>query len=174
MKNVVTPEREERIRGAVHHTDDASVPTGVQYLMLYGALGPTVFLDPSPEQMAEKMTAEERAMLDMRKNARSCVFMEHNRIDGPEVKTRAPGIAPGPGIQIGTFNINAVENEDELGCWYSQVRMPRLTSMEGASGRGIWSRSPAGPSTGFSMSGYLLNPWRKILLPRRYPARDRR
>ena len=134
VKNVVTPEREERIRGAVHHTDDASVPTGIQYLMLYGALGPTVFLDPSPEQMAEKMTSEERAMLDMRKNARSCVFMEHNRIDGPEVKTRAPGIAPGPGIQIGTFNINAVENEDELGCWYSQVRMPRLTSMEGCVG----------------------------------------
>ncbi len=134
VKNVVTPEREERIRGAVHHTDDASVPTGVQYLMLYGALGPTVFLDPSPEQMAEKMTEEAREMLDMRKNARSCVFMEHNRVDGPEVKTRAPGIAPGPGIQFGTFNINAVENEDELGCWYSQVRMPRLTSMEGCVG----------------------------------------
>ena len=60
--------------------------------------------------------------------------MEHNRIDGPEARTRAPGITPGPGIQFGTFNINAVENEDELGCWYSQVRMPRLVSMEGCVG----------------------------------------
>ena len=59
-------------------------------------------------------------MLNRRLNARSCVFMEHNRIDGPEFKTRAPGITPGPGIQFGTFNINAVENEDELGCWYSR------------------------------------------------------
>ena len=134
VKNVVTPEREERIRGVVHHTDDASVPTGVQYLMLYGALSPNAFLDPSPEQMAEKITADEREMLGRRLNARSCVFMEHNRIDGPEFRTRAPGITPGPGIQFGTFNINAVENEDELGCWYAQVRMPRLVSMEGCVG----------------------------------------
>ena len=134
VKNVVTPEREERIRGVVHHTDDTSVPTGVQYLMLYGALSPNAFLDPSPEQMAEKMTADEREMLGLRLNARSCIFMEHNRINGPEFKSRAPGVTPGPGIQFGTFNINAVENEDELGCWYSQVRMPRLVSMEGCVG----------------------------------------
>ena len=54
VKNIVTPEREERIRGVVHHTDDASVPTGVQYLMLFGALSPNAFLDPSPSKWRRK------------------------------------------------------------------------------------------------------------------------
>jgi hypothetical protein len=134
VKNVVTEEREETIRGRLTHTDDQSVPTGVQYLMLFGGPGPTVFLDPSPAQLEEKWTADEREMLGKRLNARSCIFMEHNRIVGPEVNTRAPGITPGPAIQVGSFNINAVENEDELGSWYAQVRMPRLTTMTGCVG----------------------------------------
>lgn len=134
VRNVVTPEREARIRQIVHHTDDRSVPAGVEYLMLFGALGPAVFLDPSPAQMQERMTPEAREMLGRRRNPRSSIFVEHNRIAGPEVKTRAPGITPGPAIQMGTFNVNAVENEDELGSWYAQVRMPRLTKMEGCVG----------------------------------------
>jgi hypothetical protein len=60
--------------------------------------------------------------------------VEHNRIAGPEVNTRAPGITPGPAIQLGSFNIDAVENEDVLGSWYAQVRMPRLEKMKGCVG----------------------------------------
>lgn len=134
VKNIVTEEREAAKRGRLTHTDDKSVPTGIQYLMLFGALEPTVFLNPSPEQLEEKMTSDEREMLGRRENARSCVFMEHHRIAGPEVNTRAPGITPGPAIQLGSFNINAIENEDELGCWYSQERMPRLMKMKGCVG----------------------------------------
>ncbi len=73
-------------------------------------------------------------MYGRRIGARSCIFVERDRADGPEAGTRAPGLTPGPGIQMGSFNINAVENEDELGSWYAQLRMPRLKEMTGCVG----------------------------------------
>ncbi len=73
-------------------------------------------------------------MFGRREGERSCIFMERDRIDGYETATRSPGITPGPAIQVGTFNINALENEDELGSWYAQVRMPRLKEMTGCVG----------------------------------------
>ena len=134
VENIWDEEREAHKSRILTHTPDSSVPSGNAYLMLFGAPSPTVFFDPSPAQMKENCTDEDREMFGRRIGARSCVFVEHARIDGPEVKTRGPGLTPGPTIQMGTFNINAVENEDELGSWYAQVRMPRLTKMEGCVG----------------------------------------
>jgi hypothetical protein len=65
---------------------------------------------------------------------RSCIFVEVARVDGPEAKTRAPGITPGPVIQLGSFNINAVENEDEMGTWYARSRLPLMAPMTGCVG----------------------------------------
>ena len=114
-------------------TDDPSVPTGNDYLLLFGAELPTTFLDPSPAQLAEKWSTKEREMFGRQIGARQSIFMERDRIDGYEAKTRAPGITPGPTIQVGTFN-TPLETEEELGSWYAQVRMPRLTKMEGCVG----------------------------------------
>ncbi|HBK81099.1 MAG TPA: hypothetical protein DDZ83_15770 [Nitrospinae bacterium] len=134
VANIWDEEREKNKGKNLTHTDDASVPAGNDYLLLFGAALPTTFLDPSPAQLTEKRTSEEREMFGRRIGERSCIFMERDRIDGFEANTRAPGITPGPAIQIGTFNINALENEDELGSWYAQVRMPRLEEMEGCVG----------------------------------------
>ena len=121
VENIWDEEREAHKSRILTHTGDTSVPAGNAYLMLFGAPSPTVFLNPSPDQMKEHCTADDREMFSRRLGARSCIFMEHGRIDGPA-------------IQVGTFNINAVENEDELGSWYAQVRMPRLTKMAGCVG----------------------------------------
>ena len=51
VENIWDEEHEKAKRERLTHTDDASVPAGNAYLMLYGAPSPTVFLDPSPEQM---------------------------------------------------------------------------------------------------------------------------
>lgn len=134
VENIWDEEHEKEKTRILTHTDDSSVPAGNGYLLLLGAPSPTVFLDPSPAQMAEKLSATDRDMLSFRVGARSCIFLERDRIDGPEVATRAPGLTPGPAIQIGSFCINAVENEDELGSWYAQVRMPRLKEMIGCVG----------------------------------------
>ena len=133
----LTPE--ERFQGAppafsLTHTDDSTVPAGNRYLLLFGAEHPHIFVDPSPTEMAAKMSATDRDMLKLRVSPRSHIFVEVERVDGPEVDTRAPGITPGPVIQLGTFNINALENEDELNTWYSRSRLPLMEPMTGAVG----------------------------------------
>ena len=52
-------------------------------------------------------------------------------MDGPAVALRAPGITPGPVIQFGTFNINALENETEMNAWYARSRLPLVARGEG-------------------------------------------
>ena len=134
VQNIVTPEREESINSRLIHTDDPSVTTGNGFLLLYGAENPHTFVDPSPAELAASMTAETRALLGRRIAPRSCIFVEVARVNGPEAKTRAPGITPGPVIQLGTFNINALENEDELSAWYARSRWSLLTPMPGCVG----------------------------------------
>lgn len=133
VHNAWDEEHEAHKKKVLTWTDDPAVPTGNEYLLLFGAELPTTFLDPGPAQLAEKWSAEEREMLTRRIGARQSIFMERARIEGYEVNTRAPGITPGPAIQVGTFN-TALEHEEELGSWYAQVRMPRLKKMEGCVG----------------------------------------
>jgi hypothetical protein len=116
------------------HTNDPSVPTGNQFLLLYGAADPHILVDPSPAELRAKASAETRGMMDRRISPRPCIFVEVSRVDGPAVKTRAPGITPGPVIQLGTFNIDALENEDELSTWYSRSRLPLMAPMTGSVG----------------------------------------
>ncbi len=126
VENVMSPEREQTIDSRLTHTSDSSVPAGNQYLMLYGAASPHVFADPSPAELRAGLSSEDQQMLGRRAASRSCIFVEVDRVDGPEAKTRRPGITPGPIIQLGTFNINAVEKEDELETWYARSRLPLL------------------------------------------------
>jgi len=134
VKNDTSEAREQRLHSRLTHTNDPSVPAGNNYLMLFGAENPHTFVDPSPAEMQAKMSSEILSMLNRRVGARSCVFVEVERVDGPEVKTRAPGITPGTIIQLGSFNINAVENEDEMGTWYSRSRLPLMAPMTGCVG----------------------------------------
>ena len=124
VKNDTSEAREQRLHRRLTHTNDPSVPAGNNYLMLFGAENPHTFVDPSPAEMQAKMSSEILSMLNRRVGARSCVLVEVERVDGPEVKTRAPGITLGPVIQLGSFSINAVENEDEMSTRYSRSRLP--------------------------------------------------
>jgi hypothetical protein len=116
------------------HTEDPAVPTGNQFLILFGAADPHILVDPSPAELRARSSAETREMMDRRISPRAAIFVEVSRVDGPEVKTRAPGITPGPVIQLGSFNINALENEDELSTWYSRSRLPLMAPMMGCVG----------------------------------------
>ena len=116
------------------HTDDPSVPTGNQFLLMFGAADPHVLLDPSPAELRARAATETLEMIGRRVSPRVCTFVEVSRVDGPAVKSRAPGITPGPVIQFGTFNINALENEDELSTWYSRSRLPLMAPMTGSVG----------------------------------------
>jgi hypothetical protein len=131
VQNVDSPEREAASYRRLTHTDDPSVPRGYRYLLLFGAADPHTFVAPAEDEMHSALSAEERRLLGLRDGARSVVFAEAGRVDGPTVARRAPGITPGPVIQFGTFNINALENEVEMNAWYARSRLPLVAAGEG-------------------------------------------
>lgn len=134
VQNIMTPEREQGLDRRLTHTNDPAVPTGNAYLLLFGAQNPHTFVDPSPAELTARMTTETREMVGRRTAPRSCIFVEVARVDGPEAKTRAPGITPGPVMQLGSFNSNVLEHEVEMGTWYSRSRLPLMASMTGCVG----------------------------------------
>lgn len=113
---------------------DEEVGTGTEYLLLFGALSPHVFCDPNPAQIEKEQSVETSEMLGRRVGARSCIFSEEARVDGPEVAKRGPGLTPGPAIQMGSFIANSLEAEFDLGAWYAQYRLPTMGRMPGCLG----------------------------------------
>ena len=139
QQNVITPEREAQIHSRLVHIDDSGVdnpgvPDGNQYLLLFGSESPHTFVDPSIQEMLAVANERTREMLGRQQNARYCIFVEEERVNGPEYKARHPGLTPGPIVQLGSFNINALENEDEMGTWYSRSRLPLMRPMPGCIG----------------------------------------
>lgn len=134
VDNDKSEERGRSIAARLTHTDDASVPTGCGYLTLFGAESVHTFLNPSPAQLAESRGPDEREMLGMRVGVRESVFLEAGRVDGPEAGLRAPGVTPGPRIQMGSFNVSAPRDEERVGAWYAQLRFPRMRALAGCVG----------------------------------------
>jgi hypothetical protein len=134
IENVTSPEREARNDARLTHTSDASEPTGFEYLLLYGAENAHVLADPSPAEMLQSFDAKTREMLSRQLRSRECIFVEVDRVNGPDGATRRPGITPGPIVQLGTFNSNALENETEMSTWYSRSRLPLVQTPAGSIG----------------------------------------
>jgi hypothetical protein len=134
FENIVTPEREERNNRRLTHTDDASVPTGVGYLLLFGALSPHTFVDPTPDELISGLDADMLQMLSRRTATRSSIFVEVDRVEGPDGAARRPGITPGPVVQFGSFNTKALENELEMSAWYARSRLPLVEPRPGTVG----------------------------------------
>ncbi len=134
VENVDSPEREEHSYRRLTHTEDPAVPQGFRYLLLLGAADPHALVDPSPAEVEAELSQEARRMLGLMQAAREAIFVEVSRVDGPDARQRRPGITPGPVIQFGTFNVNAVENETEMNTWYSRSRFPLIEPLEGTVG----------------------------------------
>jgi hypothetical protein len=131
IENVDWPEREAASARRLTRTDDASVPDGFRHLVLFGAANPHTFADPAPAEMLKELTDEDHRMLAARTGERSVAFVEVDRVEAPAAPSRRPGITPGPIIQFGTFNINAVENELEMNTWYARSRLPLVKPLAG-------------------------------------------
>ncbi|MBO0884160.1 MAG: hypothetical protein J2P17_28305, partial [Mycobacterium sp.] len=127
VQNIMSPEREQQSNTT--KTSDASVPTGNAYLLLFGAAAVSTFVDPTPAELHAGLPARDRALLDRRVGARSCIFLEVARVDGPDVDKRSPGLTPGPIIQCGSFNVNSPANEPEVAAWYARDRLPLTTTI---------------------------------------------
>lgn len=120
------------------YTNDASVPTGSDYILVIGAesadvfsAGAEVFVKGAPSKLDAGLTDEDRKMLAMRRGERTTLVAEAARVDGPEAGRREPGMTLSPCIQIGSYNTGSTEVERELLSWYADWRMPALSRMPG-------------------------------------------
>ena len=123
----------------LRHTDDPSVPTGNDFILLFGGesahaftMGWEHFAKGGPNKRDADLTAQDREKLAMRVGERVCVFTEEGRADGPEAHRRGGKLTPAPCMQLGTFN--APGCEDELMSWYGDWRIPALARLPGCVG----------------------------------------
>ena len=132
VENIWDEARKEDLSKRLTYTDDPSVPAGGAYLVLYGAASPHVFLKPSPARLKANWTAEERDMFGRRMGVRSCIFLETDRVDGPDVNTRVPNGPPAPVIQFGSFNLREELDEETVMDMYAKIRFPLMAKMTGS------------------------------------------
>lgn len=111
--------------GRLKQTTDATVPIGDRYLLIFGGTSPYVFVNPTPAQFHAGLSEHDRRMLALRIGERSNIMMVEGQVYGPEGKNRADDMAFSPAIQLGSFNADSYQDEDELAAWYAQWRLPR-------------------------------------------------
>jgi hypothetical protein len=134
VENDMSPERDAIQNARRAHITDGSVPGGLEYLVLVGAetAGPLVY--PRPADYEASLDDYSRSLLARRVGLRTNIFVEVERVDGPDVALRPEGTAPGPIVQLGTFNSNAPQFELELSTWFSRSRLPLVQGRKGIVG----------------------------------------
>lgn len=120
--------------GRVRHVTDPSIPAGHQYILLFGARDSHAFANPVPSKLNAGLGEDDRKMLAMRSGARSQVFAEEARLDGPEAGRREGRYALSPCIQIGSFNSGSWQEEEGLLDWYAGNRMAAMRDLPGCLG----------------------------------------
>lgn len=123
---------------ALRHTSDPAVPAGNDYFLLFGgetahvfSSGTAPYVSGGAGRFDADLTAEDRKMLAMREGERVCITAEVARRDGPEANRREGEFAPTACIQLGTFNIESIEAENEMLAWYADWRLPALGKLPG-------------------------------------------
>lgn len=113
-----------------HKKNPEGVPTGDRFIMMFGATEPHAFADPVPRAFHASLSERDQTMLALRIEERVNLMVEEARIDGPEA--RPPGsMAPGPCIQLGSFNAGSYQDEEEQAGWYAKWRLPSLKGLPG-------------------------------------------
>ena len=113
-----------------HNISLAGVPSGDQYILMFGAEHAHVFGNPVPSALNAGLPDADRKMLAMRTGERVNIMVEAARVDGPEAKNYQGGLAPAPCIQLGSFNC-AWQDEEEVMAWYAQSRMRGMATLPG-------------------------------------------
>ena len=125
----------------IPHTNDRSVPTGNDYILIFGAetahafsKGPDAFIKGAPGKLHADLSEADKKMLSRRIGERVCITTEEARKDGPEAKARGGKNALGACIQLGSFNASSCDAEDEWLAWYADWRMSALGNLPGCIG----------------------------------------
>jgi hypothetical protein len=125
----------------LRHTKDPKVPAGNDYLLFFGgetahafSKGSAHFMRGAPVKLHTDLTDEDGKMLSKRVGERVCIMTEVARRAGPEAAKREGEYLTAPCIQIGTFNEETTEVEDETLAWYADWRMEALGNLPGCVG----------------------------------------
>ena len=119
------PEIYTKQRGRLTHTKDP-IGQALQQLVLVAAASPNIFFHASSPLEKKNQSKETRARIAERQEVRWLISKEEYRVNGPEYQVSVPGGAPGPCIQMGSFNMATTESEIGLGQWYEQLRYPQF------------------------------------------------
>lgn len=111
--------------------DESEVAGGKDYLLLIGAGSPHAFFIPTRAESEIENDARALEMTARRTGARTCVFAEEARVNGPEYDQKIPSGTPAPAIQMGSFRTRTVADEFDLAAWYAQYRLPAMARMPG-------------------------------------------
>jgi len=126
-----------------HNTDDPSVPAGNDFVLIFGGESAHVFTrsaegyvkgTPDKYYFQACLSENDKAMLQTRMGERVCVTTEQARTDGPAAKQRTGELALAPCIQLGSFNAQSVDVEDEWLAWFADWRLQALSKTPGCIG----------------------------------------
>lgn len=126
-KHSISPRR-------LQYVTDSAVPGGNGFILLFGAAEAHVFANPVPGKLHAALPESDQAMLALRVGARSGIFLEEARVDGPEAGWRAQNTGLSPCIQLGSFNADSWQNEEEMLDWYAHCRMAAMAGLSGCIG----------------------------------------
>ena len=112
-------------QGRLKPTTDKSVPDGDRYILIFGGESPYVFVNPTPKAFHADLTDADRRMLAMRIGERQNVMMIEGEVRGPAGTNRKNDMEFSPGIQIGSYQPDSIDDDFELAAWYAQVRLPK-------------------------------------------------
>lgn len=125
----------------IRETTDDTVGKGNDYILLFGAESTHAFTRDSAsyvrgpsDRWSAQYSAEDKAMLAKRTQARSAILTEEARVHGPACGSREGLHQPAPCIQLGSFNGPTPEIEQELLAWYADWRMAALSKLPGCLG----------------------------------------
>ena len=125
--------------GHIRHTTDPAVPSGNEYVLMFGAETPHAFskgaeayIKGARSKLEADLSSRDDEMLALRRCERVVITTEEERIDGPEIGKGQDGdLTPGPCIQLGSYNGGSPEVEDELLAWYADWRMHAMSELPG-------------------------------------------
>ncbi len=117
-------------QGRVERHAPAGVPDGYRFILMFGADDPYTFVTPTPAGFHSSLAQDARAMLALRRGERSNIMVDEARVLGPAAGDDEND-APGPCIQLGSFNAVSAAFEDDVADWYAHCRLPSLETLTG-------------------------------------------
>lgn len=125
--------RFQKVLDVLGRSNDPGQSSGMGYVALLGCESTRSFFDPDKAQLRKLQAPETQEMLGLRSRPRAWFYTVEWRIEGPESGTREAGGTPAPAIQMGRFNAPR-EQEEDLGAWYAQERLPMVGRTSGCVG----------------------------------------